>query len=423
MTQDNLSCSLDYVQTVPGPQAHNQKSVEGKLRETLLKLADSEAKVHLFSTLKRSGLATNDVRSFIEKQVNHKKIKKFEDARVKKCAMHSKLMDALSLSKRLRQTKNSMKERVLKKYQCNRAKGRKIIKDLICKYHDHKSTLLAEANKKIEFYKAKNELKKTTKEAPAETLELLSGVKGFSDAQDCVLMPEPPLGPFICDKSIKLSENELLLLSRGPKFMVLEDLSAEEFEIDVEKMVAKKKYNDAFKDVEEDLSVHQPGIQTPDQPRNRTPDRNIQTNASCQSKAEFQVSGLDRNNSNIDKDFNVRWLEASSKMPFDELNKAIDLGNLPASRYKHNKEICLPNLQDAKLEAAHQTRRTELKRVFDRVSLSKPADIKPQNSNYTESNLTPNEIEGLKSLRKRIKNGELLVVDTDKSKRFAIVSK
>ena len=39
--------------------------------------------------------------------------------------------------------------------------------------------------------------------------------------------------------------------------------------------------------------------------------------------------------------------------------------------------------------------------------------------NYN-SNLTPGEIAGLKSLRKRIEAGELVITETDKSKRFCL---
>ena len=76
MTQDSMSCPLDDIHKVP-VMVQKQKSVEGKLRETLLKLAETEAKIHLFSTLKTLGLATNDVKHFVEKQVIHKKVKKF----------------------------------------------------------------------------------------------------------------------------------------------------------------------------------------------------------------------------------------------------------------------------------------------------------------------------------------------------------
>ena len=53
----------------------NIKTVECRLRRTFEKIADTEANIHLFETLKRMGLATNDVSNFFKKQENHKRVK------------------------------------------------------------------------------------------------------------------------------------------------------------------------------------------------------------------------------------------------------------------------------------------------------------------------------------------------------------
>ena len=55
------------------------------------------------------------------------------------------------------------------------------------------------------------------------------------------MKPAQPCDPFICDPSIVFSPDELKILARGPKFMVREDLSSQDFEVELEKMVAKKK--------------------------------------------------------------------------------------------------------------------------------------------------------------------------------------
>ena len=50
---------------------------------------------------------------------------------------------------------------------------------------------------------------------------------------------EPPV---ICDKTIRLSEEEIAILSRGPKFAVRGELIEEDFSIELEKMICKRKY-------------------------------------------------------------------------------------------------------------------------------------------------------------------------------------
>ena len=82
-----MSPSIVDIQTVSNSQTQKSKTVEGKLWGTMQKLADTEANIHLFSTLKLMGLATNDVKSFVEKQVIHKRTHRHADNKLKKCAM------------------------------------------------------------------------------------------------------------------------------------------------------------------------------------------------------------------------------------------------------------------------------------------------------------------------------------------------
>ena len=154
--------------------------------------------------------------------------------------MQSKLSDACAYAKKLRQIKGLQKKRIHKKYQFSKSKGRKVIQELLDRYHEYKNSRMMDSDKKINFYKEKNELKSTIKKIPVEASELLSGVNVFKNGQR-ELKPEHPLGPFICDSSIRLTENELLLLSRGSKFMVRENLSVEKFNVEVKKMICKKK--------------------------------------------------------------------------------------------------------------------------------------------------------------------------------------
>ena len=87
---------------------------------------------------------------------------------------------------------------------------------------------------------------------------------------------------------------------------------------------------------------------------------------------------------------------------------------MTAPSYKHNKEVFLPNPESPIKETYYELRKREMSRVFNREtkSISKGFD----------SNLSKAEITGLKSLKRRIKKGEVVVCQTDKSKRFAILS-
>ena len=93
---------LNCYDTVPNQQAQKIQTVEGQLWMTYKALAETEGRVHLFSTLRNMGLATNDIMSFVEKQSMHKRVNRELDNKVMSSAMKSKLVDACTHMKRLR---------------------------------------------------------------------------------------------------------------------------------------------------------------------------------------------------------------------------------------------------------------------------------------------------------------------------------
>ena len=111
------------------PLVLKQKKVEGRLKETLKSLAGTEGNIVLLNTLKSKNLATHDVRNFIEKQRIHKRVNKMADTRVMRSAMHSKLVDVLAHAKRLRQSKNVLKQKLVK-LCATKSQGNRIIKNL-----------------------------------------------------------------------------------------------------------------------------------------------------------------------------------------------------------------------------------------------------------------------------------------------------
>ena len=84
------------------PLVSSSKTVEGRLWETMKRLAETEGNLHLFSKLKTLGVGTNDVENFVKKQSGHKRVHASIDAKVRRVAMHSKLADACAYTKRLR---------------------------------------------------------------------------------------------------------------------------------------------------------------------------------------------------------------------------------------------------------------------------------------------------------------------------------
>ena len=409
---------LNILDTVPVTQAQKIETVEGKLWGTFRALAEAEGVVYFLTTLKKLGLATNEVRSFVDKQILHKKMTNSRDSRVLNSAMRSKVSDACAYAKKLRQTKNILRNRVTRKYRDSKSKCRKILDDMVRRYRVLRIQELRTADEKVRWHKEKSELVKSFEKAPPHTEEILSGVNVFCENNSMV--PQDPLGPFICDESLVFSDCELKLLAKGPKFMIRSEPTSEEFEVEIEKMVVKKKLDTAF-NTEEDLSVQ--SLSEPSEPAVLPAQTKSAENG--RSPADLK-SGTINGNKCSDRvgDVNLKWEENVGKMVFNMQSNSLDLGNLQATAYKHNKQIFLPqDSESSDVESAHQTRRVELMRVFN--STLKGSSSKPNSkSNFdVDSNLTKDEAMGLKSLRKRIKNGSLVIADTDKSKRFACLSR
>ena len=137
-------------------------------------------------------------------------------------------------------------------------------------------------------------VEKSVKNAPENTSELLSGVNIFQN--DLEILPQVPLGPMICDEKIDLNKNELRLLSRGPKFMVRDELALEDFKVEMEKMVAKQKYENAFN--EDNLSDPEADMSQPaalNRQTNREPaamkrtDSEMNVSEKCGVRNEFNL--------------------------------------------------------------------------------------------------------------------------------------
>ena len=79
MTADSLICPVENFNVAEDKPQQNDKSVECRLRKTVVKLAETEANVYIFKTMKSMGIATNDVSNFVKKQTIHKRVNQAPD--------------------------------------------------------------------------------------------------------------------------------------------------------------------------------------------------------------------------------------------------------------------------------------------------------------------------------------------------------
>ena len=136
------------------------------------------------------------------------------------------------------------------------------------------------------------------------------------------------------------------------------------------------------------------------------------------------------------------WEENTGSMLYNLKSKSLNFGNLKATQYKYNKSIYMPKPEADDVELSHQLRKTEMLRIFNRAIGSKKGNPKSKNvakdvtkcqgqpntsprynkNSNSESNLSRDELIGLKNLKARISNKEFVIVDTDKTKKFAALT-
>ena len=119
--------------------------------------------------------------------------------------------------------------------------------------------------------------------------------------------------------------------------MVRDELNEEDFEIELERLIAKEKYDSMFGDVEDgkdDCS----GVQV---------QQNLDDAADAQqtkpshnpSKNTFETCNNLKDKREI---LNQLWEENSGRMVYNIDSKSFDYGNMQATSYAHNKDVYMP---------------------------------------------------------------------------------
>ena len=178
---------------------------------------------------------------------------------------------------------------------------------------------------------------------------------------------------------LTIDDDEREVLEMPPKFACFNLLSEEGFEVDVEICGAKHRWEMRNKDDE----VSEEEVE----------------------QAEPPLLEL------------LEVLDAQSRQVFDPEEGNLDMRKRKATDVKHNTRVGLPKALKPSEEAMIEVRKAEWMRVFRELA-AEVCDEKGQQ----QSNLTPAQRRGLQKLRKRIKEGELIVCMTDKSGKLSVMS-
>ena len=361
------------------------QAVVSRLVRSWRLLIASECNMKFFKSLLDKNISTRDIFSFVQKQANLRRIYKDLDKSMTKTAVRAKLNDACAFSIRQRRYVNKIKRDLLKATGYKRFKQKKIINQVRAKLQFEKKSQIKKDEIKVQRYASLQS--KMLQEQQAQELRLPASIAHFQDLkafgpdpnQTCEMDP-----PMVYDKSIVLSDDELKILSKGPKFAVRQKLVKESFKIELEKMSCKQKYSSG--DDLENSTASAPSM--------------------CDDKSTPSME----------------WEERRSQLVYDFTEGSLEPRRLKATDYRFNRSVTLPKPSPATIEAKHELRKSESLLVFDKLVSTK------QNSNSVtpfacKSNLSPSELRGLKSLQKRVASGNIVICESDKSAKLCVLSK
>ena len=191
------------------------------------------------------------------------------------------------------------------------------------------------------------------------------------------IKPEPPKPPVIVGDLI-LSEEESTVLAKGPKFTLRNILDKGNYLEEVEKAYIKEKYNRIGKTEKDGIIIEE---------RNK----------------------------------DSEWLEKKQSLIYDFEEKNINFGRAKPTGWKGNKRVTLPKGGSAQLEGFLEVRRRQASKIYDACLRLLGQD--DDGDRVKIENLSAKDRRGLESLKRRVKQKEIIVCKTDKSGRFAVLSR
>ena len=418
------------------------REVEKRLRQVSKKLAETEINIGLFKKMARNSVPTGDVRHFVLNQAEMKQSSSKVHFDVIRKIMRSKLNDACGTANKLRQKKRKLKRLLGTRFDYTASKHRDILKEVAVNTANHKSKHKIKSDKK--FRHCNTRMSKVISDMslrgiPESVWEVARGVNIFKTD----VVQEECADPMICSKNIKLSPDEMNFLRKGPKYMMRVSTNDTDFLVELEKMVVKDKYeasSDGRSDSFDGYSDQRTSVFNSHSMMGSKPER-------CAVNKDAAVDEDDDKLAALAED-----IEARAGMIYIKKDKMLNLGKLRATNYKFNKYVCLPKPETAHREAVHEIRKAEMLKIFKKTvggKVCKDPGLSKRNLSSTalnsgrpnrnlsanikekvnvsgaavSPNLTPSEQRGLKSLQERVRNKELVVTETDKSRRFCILEK
>ena len=114
-----------------------------------------------------------------------------------------------------------------------------------------------------------------------------------------------------------------------------------------------------------------------------------------------------------------QWEEVQAKTVYDETNNQVDFKKARVTDFQSCRRITVPEPEDEDTEVVFAAMKEEIVGMTKAVM----AEICDDKGNILKQNISTEEMKALANLQKRVNEGEILVVPTDKSGRLSVTTK
>ena len=311
-----------------------------------------------------------------------------------------KLKDNNIFGDKLRKKRNWLRGTIERAMGGRSREYRKLIEETKTRGDEHRKKLKLKYRQKVDHLEKKFGSRWTNKgedELDGDMLDSI-GVVTILTKDGGKLAPEKLRDPVVVEgegEVIVLSPDERDLMTLGPKYCVYSTLNEEEFTAEVEECIMKIRW---------DIMGDEDGDEG----------RGLEDIALEVLLGKDECEMIDE-----EKKEETELIEAGRRQPYDRVGRNFSFGRKRATDLKGNSRVYFPKKSlGFETEALLETLRVELVGMF-RNYVSKNCTKGGQQ----KANLTKNQAQGLKSLKTRVKNGEVVIVPTDKSGNLAIMSR
>ena len=326
-----------------------------RLRESLKdihsKIIEEEERLDLLKSLQKRKICTRDIMAFVEQQGIKRSVNKAWDFGTSQRAMSSKIRDAKKSLHFNRRRKSMLKKEYIGLVNNRASKVKKLFRDIkktIESALNVKRKRKAYLEKIAHLQKVMGEKIHVANPSASQATKVPERLKEYKDlpvfgTSKDLPAPQAPTGPFICDKGIKLTKQELTVLSKDPKFSLMEECTEDIFKLEMERSFAKNRFNNYQNDTSNRVKI------------------GAQLTEKGGREIEQHKKIVHKDLATLKKE---QWAEVSHRYIYDPFLKSIDFSHRRPTDYKFNARIKLPKPMDSESEFTCELKRREYLKTY-----------------------------------------------------------